>query len=77
MEEKIDLLITDVIMPNMGGIELSKNLKQLDPQLKVLYMSGYTDQEKSVDGILQEGVNFIYKPATPTDVVKMIGKLLD
>jgi len=61
----------------MGGIELAEELKQLNPQLKVLYTSGYTDQEFFSDGILQEGVNFIYKPATPIDMVGMLEKLLD
>ena len=64
-------------MPNMGGIELAEELKQLDPQLKVLYTSGYTDHEFFADGILQEGVNFIYKPATPIDVVNMLKTILD
>lgn len=75
--KQIDLLITDVVMPNMGGIELAEKLFELDSGIKVLYTSGYTDHELFTDGVLQEGVNFIYKPATPMAVVKMLEKILD
>lgn len=73
----IDMLITDVVMPNLGGIELAQKLRAVDADLKVLYTSGYTDSDLSADGVLQEGVNFIYKPATPVDIANMIEKLLD
>ncbi len=75
-EASVDLLITDVVMPNMGGIELAEALLARDPRLKVLYTSGYTDHSLFDNGVLKEGVNFIRKPATPFDVVKMMARLL-
>ena len=71
----IELLITDVVMPNMGGVELAKKLSAIDSELKILYSSGYTDHELFDEGVLQEGVNFIYKPASPIDIVKMMEKV--
>jgi len=76
-EDHVDLLITDVVMPNMGGVELAERLLAQVPHLKVLYTSGYTDNSLFDTGVLQEGVNFIAKPATPFDVVKMMERLLD
>lgn len=75
--EQIDLLITDVVMPNMSGIELAEKLAGENPNLKILYTSGYTEHCLFDDGGLKEGVNFIYKPATPIDMINMMEKLLD
>lgn len=76
-EDRVDMLITDVVMPNMGGIELAEKVLEQTPDLKILYTSGYTDHSLFEKGILKEGENFISKPATPFDVVKMMEKLLD
>ncbi|OGQ88523.1 MAG: hypothetical protein A2512_11915 [Deltaproteobacteria bacterium RIFOXYD12_FULL_56_24] len=59
---EINLLITDVIMPEMNGQELAKNLRALHPELKSLYMSGYSGNVIAHHGALDEGVNFIQKP---------------
>jgi two-component system, cell cycle sensor histidine kinase and response regulator CckA len=59
---KIHLLITDVIMPGMNGRDLAKNILSLFPQLKCLFMSGYTANVIAHHGVLDEGVNFIQKP---------------
>jgi CheY-like chemotaxis protein len=58
----IDLLITDVIMPEMNGRDLANELQVLYPELKVLFMSGYTANVIAHRGVLDEGVNFIQKP---------------
>ena len=58
----IHLLLTDVVMPEMNGLDLSKRLLTLYPDLKSLFMSGYTADVIARHGILNEGVRFIQKP---------------
>lgn len=58
----INLLITDVIMPEMNGKELATTLKILNPQIKCIFMSGYTADVIAKHGVLDEGVHFIQKP---------------
>jgi PAS domain S-box-containing protein len=74
---KIDLLVTDVIMPEMNGRNLSDNIKILHPDLKVLYMSGYTANVIAHRGILESGVNFIHKPFTKAEFGAMIRKVIE
>ena len=62
---RINLLITDVIMPIMGGKELYDNLHEMFPDLKVLYMSGYTDDSIVHHGVLESGLAFLQKPFSP------------
>src|SRR2546425_1245113 len=59
---QIDLLVTDVVMPDMNGRELSQRLTQVRPTIKTLYLSGYTDDAILHHGVLQEGVAFLQKP---------------
>ena len=74
--EKIDLLVTDVIMPQMSGKELYKNLEKLNPNLKVLYMSGFTENAIAHHGVLEEGTNFIQKPFRPADLARKVREVL-
>jgi signal transduction histidine kinase len=74
---KIDILVTDVVMPRMDGRELAVQLSDFIPNLKVLYMSGYTDNTIVHRGILDPGTNFIQKPVTPTSLAKKIREILD
>lgn len=74
---KIDLLMTDVIMPGMNGQELSKKLTCLYPSLKCLFMSGYTANVIAHRGILDKGVKFISKPFSKQDLAVKIRELLD
>ena len=73
----IDLLITDVVMPEMGGRDLAVRLKQLLPELKVIYMSGYTDDAILHQGVLEEGANFIQKPFSPVALARKVGDVLN
>jgi len=73
----IDLLITDVIMPHMGGRELVKHLALLCPGLKVLYMSGYTDEAIVLTGILEPDAPFIQKPFTSNSLLIKVREVLD
>jgi two-component system, cell cycle sensor histidine kinase and response regulator CckA len=72
-----DLLITDVVMPEMGGRELVKWLSASLPSLRALYMSGYTDKAIVHHGILKEGTNFIQKPFTPEAFARKVRDVLD
>ncbi|MGE4559510.1 MAG: ATP-binding protein [Desulfobulbus sp.] len=60
--EPVDLLVTDVVMPQMHGRELHRRLAQQLPELKVLYMSGYSENVIADQGMLYEGVDFLQKP---------------
>ncbi|MCX7965007.1 MAG: response regulator, partial [Syntrophorhabdaceae bacterium] len=63
-KDEIDLLITDVIMPEMNGKELSKMLLSIKPDLKCLFMSGYTNNAIIHNGIVESGISYIQKPFT-------------
>lgn len=73
----ISLLITDVVMPLMGGKELSQRLREKFPWLKILFSSGYTDDAISDQGELGEGVAFLQKPYTPSVLAKKVRDILD
>jgi len=74
---EIDLLLTDVIMPVMGGREIAEKLCAQAPQLKIIYFSGYTDNSIVHQGILEEGVEFIQKPFSNIDLAEKVRHVLD
>ena len=72
----IDVLVTDVMMPGMTGDELARRLRQADPQIKVLYLTGYSDRLFKEKTMLWEGEAFLDKPCTITGLVQAISLLL-
>jgi PAS domain S-box-containing protein len=73
----IDLLLTDLIMPEMSGRELAEQIHALYPALKTLYMSGYTADVIAHRGVLEEGVDFIHKPFSQNDLSRKLREVLD
>ena len=75
--EKIDLLLTDVVMPYMGGKELAEQLLNLQPETRVLYTSGYTDEAVLSRGVDGRSTQFLQKPFSPPELVKKVRDVLD
>jgi CheY-like chemotaxis protein len=73
----VRLVITDVIMPLMGGKVMAEWLKATYPDLKILFTSGYTDEAIADQGVLETGVEFLPKPYTPARLARKVRQLLD
>jgi two-component system cell cycle sensor histidine kinase/response regulator CckA len=73
----IRLVITDVIMPLMGGKVMAEWLKATYPDLRILFTSGYTDDAISHHGVLEKGVEFLPKPYTPASLARRVRQILD
>ncbi len=74
---KLDLVITDLVMPKLNGTEFIKKAALELPDIKVIYVSGYTDNHIVHDGILEDGVNFLQKPYSQQVLARMVRKVLD
>jgi two-component system, cell cycle sensor histidine kinase and response regulator CckA len=73
----IHLLITDVVMPKMKGPEVADRLRSIYPEIKVLYVSGYTADMIDQHGVLETGIQFLQKPFAPLDLGNRVRELLD
>lgn len=73
--ERIDLVLTDVVLPGISGPEMATRLKSLRPQVKVLYMSGYTADKLAGHSVLD--THFISKPFTPAQLTTTVRQILE
>ncbi len=76
-KEPIHLILTDVVMPGMSGSKLVERLKEIHPEMKALYMSGYTDNAILHHGVLEPGINFIQKPFNVDGLARKVREVLD
>jgi CheY-like chemotaxis protein len=77
LDGKIHLLMTDVIMPEMNGKDLNRNMLSLDPNLKCLFMSGYTANVIAHHGVLDVGIHFVQKPFSMNDLAEKLREVLE
>ncbi|HEY3489789.1 MAG TPA: response regulator [Candidatus Deferrimicrobiaceae bacterium] len=73
----IDLLVTDIMMPGMTGLELSSRLSERFPRMRVLFISGYTGETVLEEGMLDERSAFLQKPFSPDALVSAVRSVLD
>ncbi len=72
----VHLLLTDIVLPGVGGREVARQVSQLRPGIKVLFTSGYTDRQFVENGILEPGLAFISKPFAPEDLLRKVREVL-
>jgi two-component system, cell cycle sensor histidine kinase and response regulator CckA len=73
----LDLLISDVIMPGMNGPELAGQLRAIRPDLRILYVSGYTDSVIDTECEFEPGTGFLHKPFTTEQLASKVREILD
>jgi two-component system, cell cycle sensor histidine kinase and response regulator CckA len=75
--DRVDVVLTDLAMPDMGGRELARRLAEQRPNLPVVFMSGYTDDDVIRRGLLDDGLTFLQKPLSPAVLVRHMREVLD
>lgn len=77
LDEPIHILLTDIVLPGANGRELSEQIIRSKPDIKIIYMSGYTDQAIGDQGVLDENTDYIQKPFSPFFLLKKIREVLE
>ncbi|MBI2920772.1 MAG: response regulator [Planctomycetes bacterium] len=77
LKSAVHLLLTDVVMPGMTGPETARKLAASRPAMKVMYMSGYTDDQLGEHGVLKSGIAFLHKPFAPDLLARKVREVLD
>ena len=72
----IHLMVTDVILPGISGPQLASHLSPIRPEMKVLYVSGYTDDTIVGHGVLEPGLAFLQKPFSPKTLARKVGEVI-
>jgi len=72
----VDLVITDVVMPSMNGRQVTDRLLELKPDLRILFISGYSNETLAPKGVMPSGINFLAKPFTPQTLISKVRGLL-
>jgi response regulator RpfG family c-di-GMP phosphodiesterase len=75
-EGAIDLVVSDIVMPTMGGREMANKLREVRPNSRLLFISGFTDDEVMHQGIIIPGSEYLQKPFSPVSLVAKIGEML-
>ena len=76
-ETPVDLVVTDIVMPEMGGSELAERIREMQPDARILFTSGYTEDAAMRQSFLREGESFIEKPFTPASLSRRAREVLD
>ncbi|GAB4337163.1 MAG: hypothetical protein Kow0089_08180 [Desulfobulbaceae bacterium] len=74
---RIDLLVTDIVMPGMNGVELARALRESRPEMKVIFVSGYADNHLGKDGRIDDSVPYLEKPVLPSELARTVREVLD
>jgi PAS domain S-box-containing protein len=74
---ELRMLITDLVMPRMGGLKLAERFKALRPEARIVLMSGYTDRNAGPEGAWNEGIDYLQKPFRPDQLIALVESLLD
>ena len=75
--DKIELVILDVIMPKKDGKAAYEEIKKIRPEIKAIFLSGYTTDIIDRKGVLEQGINLIQKPVSPNDLLRKVREVLD
>jgi DNA-binding NtrC family response regulator len=75
--DSIDLLVLDAIMPGKNGIDVFREIQNIDPQIKVIMVSGYTSEMMVVNEFIEKGMKFMQKPVNPSEFLQTVREILD